>query len=148
MNTAVQIKSAILTTLAAVGSFLANQLGGWDWAMKVLIAFMALDYVTGLIVAGVFKKSNKSDTGALDSKAGFKGLCKKGAILLFVWIAALLDGLTGAAYIRTAVCMFYIANEGLSIMENYALMELPTPEFIKRALEAMKQSGNSGKTEE
>ena len=120
MENVVYIKNAVLAALAALGTFVANALGGWDAALQVLIGLMAADYVTGLIVAGVFKRSGKSETGALESRAGFKGIVRKCTILMLVWVATMLDRLTGAAYIRTAVCLFFIGNEGLSILENTA----------------------------
>ena len=147
MENAVHLKNAVFAALAAVGSVLANQLGGWDGFLKLLVACMVVDYATGLIVAGVFKKSGKSTTGALDSKAGFKGLVKKCVILVMVWMAAMMDGALGVEYIRTAVCLFYIANEGLSILENVGLMGVPYPAFLKSALEAMRDKGDTGKTE-
>ena len=79
---AVQIKNFTLAAVAAIGSAVAHSLGGWDAAMKVLVAMMASDYITGVLLAMVWQRSNKSATGALDSKAGFKGLIKKGMILL------------------------------------------------------------------
>ena len=148
MENVVHIKNAVLAALAALGTFVANALGGWDAALQVLIGLMAADYVTGLIVAGVFKRSGKSETGALESRAGFKGIVRKCTILMLVWVAAMLDRLTGAAYIRTAVCLFFIGNEGLSILENTALMGVPYPAFIKNALEAMRDKGDGAKTQE
>ena len=148
MENVVHIKNAVLAALAAFGTFVANALGGWDAALQVLIGLMAADYVTGLIVAGVFKRSGKSETGALESRAGFKGLVRKCTILMLVWVATMLDRLTGAAYIRTAVCLFFIGNEGLSILENTALMGVPYPAFIKNALEAMRDKGDGAKTQE
>lgn len=138
-----KIKNTILAALAAAGSFIANQLGGWDASMKVLIALMALDYISGLLVAAVWHRSNKSDTGALDSKASFKGLVRKCMILLLVWAAVLLDGVLGASYVRTAVVLFFIGNEGLSLLENVGLMGVPYPAFLRRALEQMRQKGDS-----
>ena len=88
MENVVHIKNAVLAALAALGTFVANALGGWDAALQVLIGLMAADYVTGLIVAGVFKRSGKSETGALESRAGFKGLVRKCTILMLVWVAA------------------------------------------------------------
>ena len=76
-----QMKNTVLAVLAAAGSAIAQALGGWDVALKVLICFMALDYVTGWLVAAVWHKSAKSKTGALDSKASYKGLVKKGVML-------------------------------------------------------------------
>lgn len=148
MENVVHIKNAVLAALAALGTFVANALGGWDAALQVLIGLMAADYVTGLIVAGVFKRSGKSETGALESRAGFKGIVRKCTILMLVWVATMLDRLTGAAYIRTAVCLFFIGNEGLSILENTALMGVPYPAFVRNALEAMRDKGDGAKTQE
>lgn len=142
---ATQIKDAILAALAAAGAFLANALGGWDAVLKLLIALMAADYITGLAVAAIWHKSNKSDSGALDSKAGFRGLVKKCAILLLVYIGVLLDGAVGTHYVRSAVCLFFIGNEGLSLLENIGLMGVEYPEFMKNMLEALRDKGDGGK---
>lgn len=144
MNKLVHMKEAVLLVLAGVGSVLSNLFGGWDVALQVLIGFMGADYLTGLIVAGVFKRSAKSEGGALESRAGFRGLVRKGGILLLVYLAVLLDRATGAAFIRTAVCFFFIANEGLSILENLGLMGVPYPAFLKNMLEALREAGDKG----
>lgn len=141
---AVHIKNSVLAALAAVGTFVAHALGGWDAAMQVLVALMAADYLTGILVAAVWQRSNKSATGALDSKAGFKGLLKKGMIMLLVWLGVLLDNALGAAYIRTAIIIFFIGNEGLSLLENLGLMGVPFPAFLKKALEALREQGDNG----
>lgn len=141
---AVQIKNFTLAAVAAIGSAVAHALGGWDAAMKVLVAMMASDYITGVLLAMVWQRSNKSATGALDSKAGFKGLIKKGMILLIVWLGVLLDEAMGANYIRTAVILFFMGNEGLSLLENLGLMGVKYPAFMKRALEALKDQGDNG----
>lgn len=141
---AVQIKNAALGVLAIVGSAVAEALGGWDMALQVLIGFMVLDYVTGWLVAAVWHRSGKSESGALSSNAGFKGLIKKGVILAIVWMGAMLDRVTGSNFARTAVCMFFVANEGLSVLENTAIMGVPYPTFVKNMLDAMRQSGDSG----
>ena len=78
------VKNGVLAALAAVGSWIANALGGWDASMQVLVALMVADYLTGVLVAAVWQRSNKSASGALDSKAGFKGILKKCMILLLV----------------------------------------------------------------
>lgn len=141
---AVHIKNGVLAALAAAGAFVAHALGGWDAAMQVLVALMALDYLTGVLVAAVWKKSNKSETGALDSKAGYKGLLKKGMILLLVWLGVLLDNAFSTSYVRTAVIIFFIGNEGLSFLENLGLMGVPFPNFLKKALEALRDKGDEG----
>ncbi len=87
----------------------------------------------------VFGKSPKSENGALESRAGWKGLCRKGMTLLYVLIAARLDALMGTEYLRDAVCIGFIANEGLSIIENAGLMGLPLPESICQAIDVLKR---------
>ena len=106
---------------------------------------LALDYVTGWLVAAVWHKSAKSRTGALDSKASYKGLVKKGVMLSLVWMAALLDQATHSDFVRDAVCLFFIANEGLSVLENTAVMGVPYPAFVKNMLDALHQTGDQGK---
>lgn len=139
-----EYKNWLLGALAAAGSALAGALGGWDGALELLLAMMAADYLTGWLVAAVWKKSNKSRSGALDSRAGWKGLCRKGAVLVLVWVGVMLDELLGAHYVRTAVCIFFIGNEGLSLLENLGLMGVPFPTFLKNALEALREKGDEG----
>ena len=140
----VTTKNTILVVLAAIGSFIANLLGGWDTALIVLICLMAIDYVTGLILAAVFKNSLKTESGKLSSSESFKGLVRKCLVLVLVWVAAMLDKATGASYIRTAVVLFYIANDAFSVLENTAAMGVPYPKFIKTMLEAVKEKADSG----
>lgn len=137
------VKNSVLAVIAAVGSFLANALGGWDAALIVLICMMATDYITGLLLAAVFHTSAKSESGKLSSEASFKGLVRKFLILILVWMGAMLDRVTGAAYIRTAVVLFFVANEGLSILENTAAMGVPYPKFIKAMLETLKEKNDN-----
>lgn len=144
MDHAIPIKNGVLAALATAGTFLAHALGGWDAALQVLVSLMAVDYITGVLVAALWQRSNKSETGALDSKAGFRGLCKKGVILLVVWIATLLDSAIGAVYVRTAVVLFFIGNEGISLLENIGLMGVPFPSFLKKMLEALRDKGDKG----
>ena len=99
----------------------------------------------GVLVAAVWQRSNKSASGALDSKAGFKGILKKCAILLLVWIGVLLANATGVNYIRMAVVLFFVGNEGISLLENLGLMGVPFPAFLKRALEALRDQGDKGR---
>ena len=87
---ALHIKNTVLAVLAAAGSAIAQALGGWDMALKVLICFMVLDYATGWMVAAIWHKSSKSGTGALSSDAGFKGLAKKCVMLALVWMLSLI----------------------------------------------------------
>lgn len=128
------MKEGICTGIGVIGSGIAALLGGWDSALLTLILFMVIDYVSGLVVAGIFHKSNKTETGTLESKAGFKGLCRKCMTLLFVLIANRLDIAIGVDYIRDAVCIGFMANELISIVENAGLMGLPLPEAITKAV--------------
>ena len=132
------IKAIICTIVGAVGGMIAQLFGGWTDDMITLIIFMAVDFIMGLIVAGVFHNSNKSQSGALNSHAGWVGLCKKGVVLLFVLIAYRLDMLLGTDYIRTTAIIGFIANEVISIVENAGLMGVPLPEVIVKAIEILK----------
>jgi toxin secretion/phage lysis holin len=141
------MKNGVLAVLAVAGSVLANALGGWDGALKVLVIMMVCDYITGLLVAGIWHKSPKSAGGALDSKAGFKGIVRKAMILVLVWVSAAMDRYLGITFCRDAMILFFIGNEGLSLLENSSIMGVPYPESMKNALEALKKQGNEGKTE-
>lgn len=138
-----ELKNWVLGAAAAAGSAAVNALGGWDMSLQALIGMMAADWITGWLVAAVWKRSNKSAGGALDSRAGWKGLCRKGAVIALVWAAATLDAALGAAYVRTAVCIFFIGNEGLSLLENVGLMGVPYPKFLKNALEVLRDKGEN-----
>ena len=132
------IKAIICTAFGVVGGMVAHLFGGWTEDMITLIIFMAVDFIMGLIVAGVFHKSNKSQSGALSSHAGWVGLCKKGVVLLFVLITHRLDMLLETDYIRTTAIIGFIANEVISIIENAGLMGVPLPEVIIKAIEILK----------
>lgn len=137
------MKNMICATIGIVGSGIASCFGGWTAAMTTLLIFMVIDYITGLVVAGVFHKSKKTENGALESKAGFKGLCKKGMILLFVLIGYRLDLAVGTSYIRDAVCIAFIANELISIVENAGLMGVPIPSAITKAIDVLKSKNEN-----
>jgi len=122
----------------AVVGFITWLLGGWDTLMCVLVALMALDYITGLMVAFQNKE--------LSSSIGFKGLFKKVAELVVVMVAVQIDIATnqGGSYFKNIVCLMFIANEGLSILENTGNLGVPLPEALTKAL---KQIGNKAETE-
>ncbi len=135
-------KTILCAGIGAVGGAIASVLGGWDTALQVFLIFMGADYLTGLILAGVFKKSDKSENGALESRAGWKGLCRKGLTLLIVLVAHMLDLLTGTAFIRDAVILFFVSNEALSIIENAGLMGVPIPKVLSDAIEVLNRKGD------
>lgn len=142
------MKGKICTMIGVIGSFIASWFGGWDTGLATLVAFMCIDYVSGLVVAGVFHKSNKTENGALESRAGWKGLCRKGMTLLFVLIAYRLDLALGTTYIRDAVVIGFMANELISIVENAGLMGIPMPTVITKAIEVLVRKAETDELDE
>ena len=135
------MKYKIFTALALAGSALAELFGSWDMALETLLLLMAADWITGgLLLPAVFGKSPKSPNGALESRAGWKGLCRKGMTLFYILIAARMDRLLGMDYIRNAVCIGFIANELLSIVENAGLMGVPLPAMIRKVIDILKEN--------
>lgn len=135
------MKYKIFTTLALAGSALAELFGSWDMALETLLLLMAADWITGgILLPAVFGKSPKSPNGALESRAGWKGLCRKGMTLFYILIAARMDRLLGMDYIRNAVCIGFIANELLSIVENAGLMGVPLPAMIRKVIDILKEN--------
>lgn len=132
------IKTAVLTAIGTIGGGIAALFGGWTSAMTTLIIFMVIDYATGIIVAGVFHRSGKSKSGALESRAGFKGLCRKGMILLILLVECRLDLMLGTGYIKDCVCIAFVVNETLSIIENAGLMGVPIPQVLIKAIDVLK----------
>lgn len=142
------MKEIILTVTGCFGAAIAAVFGGWSAGLTTLIIFMAVDYATGLIVAGVFHRSPKSEGGALESRAGWKGLVRKGVTLLIVLIACRLDIMLGVTYIRDAVVIAFIVNEAISILENAGLMGVPIPAAISKAIELLKEKSETGSSQD
>lgn len=132
-------KNILISIIGVIGSAIASAFGGWSTGLTTLVIFMAIDYITGLIVAGVFHKSTKTETGTLESRAGFKGLCRKGAMLLVVLVAYRLDLAVGTAYIKDAVIIAFMANEAISIIENAGLMGVPMNDTLKNAIDVLQK---------
>ncbi|MBR4306131.1 MAG: phage holin family protein [Ruminiclostridium sp.] len=126
------IIDGIAGAIGAVIGFLYGEVTGLFWA---LIAFMAMDYVSGVIIAVVNRR--------LSSETGFKGLAKKLFILCFVAMGHIIDAyiIGGSSVAMTAVILFYIANEGISLLENASLLGLPVPSKIKNVLQQIKKKG-------
>ena len=137
------MKMRLLTIIGVIGSWFASLFGGWDTALVTLIIFMGIDYFTGLVVAGVFHNSEKTENGTLESRAGWKGLCRKGVTLAVVLVACRLDMVMGSSFIRDAVVIAFTANEAISIVENAGLMGVPVPKVIMRAIEVLKNKAES-----
>lgn len=126
--------AAVAAATGVVGGVFSALIGGWDLALETLCVIMLLDYLTGLIVAGVFKKSPKSEGGALDSKAAFKGLVKKALIIIIVVAFHQADKLTGKSFFRDGACLAFFLAELISVIENVGLV-YPLPSFITKALD-------------
>lgn len=135
--------------LAAIAGAVASFFCGLPPIMWVLVAVMTLDYITGLI-CGLMGKSPKTENGGLSSSEAFKGILKKALIFLVVLLAALLDravamgaGIEFSA-VAGATCLWFIASEGMSVLENAAAMDIPIPRVLLQALELFKSKGGSG----
>ena len=126
-----------LSLLYRISGLIAGLFGGWDAAMLSLLIFMGIDY-TGLIVAAS-GKSLKSDNGGLSSKIGWRGLAKKCIILLLVLIAARLDIVLGTDYVRAGVCIGFMCNEVISILENAGLMGIRLPDVLTKAIDLLQK---------
>lgn len=137
------MKNYFCAAIGVLGSIVTSLFGGWDAALVTLLIFMLIDYASGIVVGGVFHASPKTENGSLESKAGWKGLCRKGMILLIVLVANRLDLVMGTSYIRDAVCITFIANETISIIENAGLMGVPIPPPLTNAIEILKQKGDN-----
>ena len=133
------MKESLCTVFGVAGAFIARLFGGWDSALTTLIIFMMIDHITGMVVAGVFHKSAKSENGALESRAGWKGLCRKGVMLLVVLVACRLDITVGSTFIKDAAVIAFIVNETISIIENAALMGVPIPRPITQAIDILQK---------
>lgn len=132
-------KETICIIAGLIGSSFSSIFGGWSQALTALCCLMAVDYISGIICAGVFHVSPKTATGALESSTGFKGLCRKGMIIAIVWLAYQLDLAAGSNIIKDGVCVAYIVNESISIVENAGLMGVPVPEQLKSAIDALRK---------
>ncbi len=138
----------ITEVLAAIGGAIASFFCGLPPVMWVLIAVMSIDYITG-ILCGIMGKSQKTENGYLESHAAFMGLLKKALIILVVLLAALLDKAVsmGAGIefeaVTGATCLWFIASEGFSILENVACMGVPVPKILMKILEIMKSKGDA-----
>lgn len=121
--------------IAIAGGMICGLLGGWDVALQVLVIFVVADYLAGVAAAWYLKK--------LDSNVGLRGIAKKILLFVPVGIGYWLDTLLGAELLRSLAIFFYIANEGLSILENLGRMDIPIPAVIKAALEQLRKKGEA-----
>lgn len=136
-------KSFFLIGLGAIGSVISELFGGWTSAMTTLVIFMLIDYITGILVAAVFKKSDKTEDGGLESKAGWKGLIRKFSTLLIVLISIRLDIIFNTTIISNCVVFTFLANELLSLLENVGLMGIPLPSVLTEVISVLNKKGES-----
>ena len=148
MEQMTHIKAWVLAAVGTVGGAISAAMGGWSQMLTALLIVMGADYLTGLVVAGVFHRSGKSADGSLESRAGFKGLCRKGAMLLVVLLAARLDLVMGTGFIRDGAALAFLANELLSVVENVGLMGVPVHKVIAGAISVLQsRADGAGKSE-
>jgi toxin secretion/phage lysis holin len=137
MESANNIMLTIKLTGAAITAFLVRMLGGWDMALKVLVAMTVLDYITGILAALYLKE--------LSSNISYRGIIKKFGIYVIVTVAFLLDqNMNTGTTLRGLAIGFYTATEGISLVENWGRMDLPLPDMVKKTLAQLKQNSDSG----
>ena len=130
--------NTIQLVFAAIGGWLGYFLGGCDGLLYALIAFVVIDYITGVMCAIADK--------SLSSEVGFKGICRKVLIFLLVGIGHIVDAqvIGSGGVLRTAVIFFYLSNEGVSLIENAAHLGLPVPDKLKAVLEQLHDRAEKG----
>ena len=136
------LKGIFCSAVGVVGGIVVNLLGGWDSGLATLFICIILDYVTGLIVAGVFNNSTKTRNGALESGAGLKGLVRKIMMIALIAVAYRIDILMDTSYVRYTVIIGFICNEVISLIENAGLMGVPIPNVLTKAIDVLKNKGD------
>lgn len=127
------MKEFICSILGTIGYFFIYLVGGWDVALQCLVIAIALDYISGIMKAYINK--------TLSSRIGMRGLIKKLGLLIIVMVGTLVDRATGnTGAVRTLVIYYFVANEGLSILENLGQAGIPIPQSVKKALKALKNT--------
>ena len=131
------MKEAICTVTGLVGGVVSTLLGGFSQGLTALFICMVIDYVSGLVVAGVFHTSPKTESGALQSNTCVKGIIKKIMVLCLVAIAHRIDIVVGSSYIRDAAIIGFMVNEIISIFENAGLMGIKLPSVMTKAIDIL-----------
>lgn len=134
---------AIMAALSIGAAYVMEAIGGADELAVALVAAMAIDCATGIACAAIWHRSPKSKSGALESRAGLKGLFRKGGIFLCCFLAAELSAIVSTYAIRDSTIIFFICNETLSIVENLGIMGVPFPPAIKSALDVLKDKSET-----
>ena len=132
------MKISVVTLIGLFGGILVTLFGGWDYALQALIVFMVLDYLSGMIVAGVLHKSEKTENGALSSHVGLKGIAKKVIMLFLVIAGEYADNVLQIDYFRNAVIVALVVNEMVSLIENAGLAGIEIP-ILSRAVDMLNE---------
>ena len=140
-------KEVIFTTTGIIGAFIAQLFGGWTQGMTTLVILMIVDYIMGILVAAVFGTSKKTEDGKLESRAGWKGLVRKGVTLLIILVATRIDLMLESNFVRDAAVIGFAANELLSIVENAGLMGIPMPTVVTNAIEVLQKKATEDNKE-
>lgn len=128
----------VLSTIGGLfGGVIAMAFGGWSEGLTTLLILMIVDYLSGLVVAGLFQASTKTQTGGLESRAGWKGLARKVITLFIVMVAYRIDVALGTNYLMNAAVIGFIMNELISLVENAGLMGIPMPKAITKAIDIL-----------
>lgn len=140
------IKHGYCTAIGVIGGVLVTLWGDWNVALTILSCAMLVDIVTGLLVACIFGESPKSLYGGLSSKSFWRGVVKKIATFVVIWVGHGLDIMLNVDYIRNAAIVAFIAAEFISILENCAIMGVPVPEFLLKMIDVLKGENNNDTT--
>lgn len=136
-----EVKSIICVGIGAAGGVLSWMFGAWSGEMTLLLSLMAVDFIMGLCVAGIFKNSGKSKKGAIDSRVAWRGLIKKAITWLIVLCTHRIDVALGISYVKTAAVVGFTANEAISIVENAGLMGIKLPKGVQEAFDVLIRRG-------
>ena len=131
--------TTVIGVLSTIGGAVASALGGFDILLQALLGLMAMDVVTGIAVACYAKRSPKTKSGRFNSTVFRKGLFQKGMVLAVVFVATMLDFALEMELLRDVVVLFYIAEEGISVIENSALLGVPIPKKMRQVLDVLEE---------
>lgn len=137
------VKEMVCIIFGAIGSAITYLYGEWTEGMATLVTLMVIDYITGCLVAAVFKNSTKTAGGGLKSSVGFQGLIKKFVELLIVACMYRIDLLLGIDYLKNLCILGFVLNEIISITENAGLMGIPLPTAVTKAIELLNTKAES-----
>lgn len=137
MDKFLSLEKIISAFAGLIGGCVVTAFGGWSEGLTTLLLLMIVDFVTGLVLAGLFQASPKTAHGGLESKAGWKGLARKVGTLLIVMVSYRIDLALGTDYLMNAVVIGFIVNELISLVENMGLMGIPMPKAIKKAIDIL-----------